>query len=517
MPSRYLYSPWGLLLLWTLWGMDGQTAPRQGRLSASLHRTTLSPARRLPNPKTEREHLRVTAPVRAFPGKKKPGFSTSFSKKPVPRPTLATKIASPPVEEREPPPLGEIAVMWARPRLPALPVNIFAAPSFAAHVIGELRANSSMLVGQQSTVHGGLCANWFSALPSGFVCAAQITVENGYLSSPPAREKSSGWQRFKYGVVSAFITRIQGSGGRYLRKILHRGDGVTVAKTQGDAVELIGKERLARRDVALVEPPNVPAVDLSGIPPGTSLAWVVPPVGEDTVPLFVSKQDKHPVAQLPRYSIAYVVGANPDQTTRQTVLLPELSKKVLLASDAKKPAWISTQQFEVETQKLRRVSPVSPPPGVSAEERWIDIFLREQVATAYQGEKPLFAALVSTGTSGATPPGSFTIYRKYLTQTMANLAGAPSQYDFREVPHAQFFNGRIGFHAVLWHDKLGHPVSHGCVNLSPAAAEQFFGFTSPELPTGWHTITTPKRSIGPTSAPGRTQTQLPGTRVIVRP
>ena len=91
---------------------------------------------------------------------------------------------------------------------------------------------------------------------------------------------------------------------------------------------------------------------------------------------------------------------------------------------------------------------------------------------------------------------------------MANLAGAASQYDFREVPHAQFFNGRIGLHAVLWHDNLGHAVSHGCVNLSPSAAAQFFAFTSPDLPAGWHTITTP--AYHSSTATGR------GTRVIVR-
>ena len=95
-----------------------------------------------------------------------------------------------------------------------------------------------------------------------------------------------------------------------------------------------------------------------------------------------------------------------------------------------------------------------------------------------------------------------------MTQTMANLAGAAEQYDFREVPHAQFFNGRIGLHAVLWHDKLGHAVSHGCVNLSPPAAEQFFAFTFPDLPIGWHTITTPAHHGGPPLSRG--------TRVIVR-
>src|SRR5262249_33137319 len=125
------------------------------------------------------------------------------------------------------------------------------------------------------------------------------------------------------------------------------------------------------------------------------------------------------------------------------------------------------------------------------------------------------AALVSTGKDAlghnATPPGAFYIYRKYTTQTMANIRGAESQYDFREVPYAQFFNGRIGLHAVLWHDLLGHPVSHGCVNLSPAAAGQFFPSPRPEMPIGWPPVTASAPATKVASSLG-----FRGTRVVVR-
>jgi hypothetical protein len=96
---------------------------------------------------------------------------------------------------------------------------------------------------------------------------------------------------------------------------------------------------------------------------------------------------------------------------------------------------------------------------------------------------------------------------------MANLAGSTSLYDYREVPHAQFFSGRFGLHAALWHDHLGHAVSHGCVNLSPADAERFFAFTRPALPEGWHAITASAPSAG--QAPADDGDALLGTRVVV--
>jgi lipoprotein-anchoring transpeptidase ErfK/SrfK len=154
---------------------------------------------------------------------------------------------------------------------------------------------------------------------------------------------------------------------------------------------------------------------------------------------------------------------------------------------------------EVEARHLRRVLRSPPPADLAPGERWIDVSLGEQVATAYEGAAPVFAALVSTAPHGGTPAGSYAVYRKYRRQTMANIAGARAQYDFRQVPHAQFFHGRFGLHAALWHDLLGHPVSHGCVNLSPADAERLFAFTAPALPPGWHALTTDS-----------------GTRIVVR-
>lgn len=528
MSSRRMHSPWGLLLLVTLGGTQAEGADRHGRFSAPLHRPTLSPGQgmrpivgshenwRLRKPPSEGHTRRPWAArppassAHKTVGKPPTGSALPTQAKVHPGqvPTATASKLPPLAPEFEPSPAGEVAVRWAVPKRRDLGVKVHVAPSYSAHTIGELRGQSAMLVGQPVQTKIGLCRTWLSALPTGYVCAADVEVEPGFLSNPPAQEKSTGWQRLRYGVVSALITKLRGGGSNYLRQILHKGDGVTVTQEKGDEVQIIGHKWLPRRDVQLYEPPNAPPVAIDTVPPGMRLGWVVPPIDEESAPVFLPKSEGGPVAYLPRYALVYVTDGSDGAPGRQSIVLPEATRAVLRAPGSSRPAWVSSTQFDVEVGQLRRMIPASPPAGLLPDERWIDIQLSQQVATAYQGTKPLFAALVSTGEHGATPPGSFFIYRKYLTQTMANLSGAASQYDFREVPHAQFFNGRIGLHAVLWHDKLGHAVSHGCVNLSPPAAAQFFAFTSPDLPIGWHSVTTAAHQGGPA--------HTRGTRVIVR-
>jgi hypothetical protein len=334
-----------------------------------------------------------------------------------------------------------------------------------------------------------------------------VTLEAGYASAPPAQETATRWQHYRYGVVTAKQVGLRSGAGKYLRATLQKGDGVTVVREVNGQTQLIDRQWLARKDLELMTPPAVTPLLLGTLPPGARPAWVVPAAGESLVPVYPlggSASELTSVALLPRYSMVLYTDA-PARPGRVLVLLTDESRAALKAY----PEAQAARAVELPAGSLRRFIPVAPPPEVGPEERWIDISLREQVATAYLGKTPLFTTLISTGKDGKTPPGSFFIYRKYLTQTMANQRGAAAQYDFREVPHAQFFNGRIGLHAVLWHDSLGNPVSHGCVNLSPAAAREFFAFSEPPLPTGWHSVTAGAPAPAPGPAPKTARVEPP--------
>jgi hypothetical protein len=125
--------------------------------------------------------------------------------------------------------------------------------------------------------------------------------------------------------------------------------------------------------------------------------------------------------------------------------------------------------------------------------KWVDIGIRSQVLTAYQGSRPVYVTLVSTGTgmlgdpetTHATPRGVFSIFAKHLTTKMSgDELGA--EYLIDDVPYVQYFHKSYAIHGAFWHNDFGQVHSHGCVNVAPADAAWLFEFTSPELPAGWH-------------------------------
>jgi hypothetical protein len=51
-----------------------------------------------------------------------------------------------------------------------------------------------------------------------------------------------------------------------------------------------------------------------------------------------------------------------------------------------------------------------------------------------------------------------------------------------------YFSGSYALHAAFWHERFGHPRSHGCVNIAPRDARWLFFWTAPNLPSAWHGI-----------------------------
>lgn len=128
------------------------------------------------------------------------------------------------------------------------------------------------------------------------------------------------------------------------------------------------------------------------------------------------------------------------------------------------------------------------PERVLPEEKWIHVDLNEQVLTAYEGDRWVFAALVSTGIDDwETPRGLSRVWLKSRHGLMDRTT-PPDRYHVEEVPDAQYFKGNIALHGAAWHDKFGRRASHGCVNLTPWDARWLFEWAPPALPEGWHVL-----------------------------
>jgi hypothetical protein len=134
--------------------------------------------------------------------------------------------------------------------------------------------------------------------------------------------------------------------------------------------------------------------------------------------------------------------------------------------------------------------------------KWIDVSIPRQTLVAYDGQRPVYATLVSTGVGGtgdpeethATAQGAFRIYEKHITVTMGGSEES-DPFDLRDVPFVQYFSEGFALHGVYWHDDFGRVHSHGCINLAPRDAAWLFNWTDPRTPPNWHAVTSKAGTI----------------------
>ncbi|MEO6953230.1 MAG: L,D-transpeptidase [Polyangia bacterium] len=138
---------------------------------------------------------------------------------------------------------------------------------------------------------------------------------------------------------------------------------------------------------------------------------------------------------------------------------------------------------------VRIVSARARPAEIPAGARWVDVDLHQQTLTAYEGDHPVFATLMSSGHGARrdwTHPGLYRVQHKLLYSDMHGERGEP--YDVDRVPYSLYFNANEALHGTYWHDKFGAPTSHGCVNLSLADARWLFSWAPPALPDQWSAV-----------------------------
>jgi len=153
--------------------------------------------------------------------------------------------------------------------------------------------------------------------------------------------------------------------------------------------------------------------------------------------------------------------------------------------------------------------PGPAPKNLGPGEKWIDINLSQQSLIAFEGDKPVYATIVSTGRRNdedkskdhRTPQGEFRVREKHIAATMEDDGASDGPYSIQDVPWIMYFEGGYAIHGAFWHSRFGRERSHGCVNMTPHDAKQVFAWAGPNLPEGWHGI--------------RATTENPGTRVVV--
>lgn len=125
------------------------------------------------------------------------------------------------------------------------------------------------------------------------------------------------------------------------------------------------------------------------------------------------------------------------------------------------------------------------PGGIGPDERWIDVNLGAQAASAMIGDRRVYLAYVTTGKPGwETPQGIFTIWRRVADETMtsASLGLDPGEeyYVLDNVLYTQYFDADgDALHLNYWQpDEIfgREPRSHGCVGMRLGDAAYFWEF-----------------------------------------
>jgi len=155
----------------------------------------------------------------------------------------------------------------------------------------------------------------------------------------------------------------------------------------------------------------------------------------------------------------------------------------------------SANGFWIQLSQLKLAKP-APPSDLAHNEKWIDVDLTRQTLVAFEGTRPVFGTLVSSGRRNLqdkekdfpTPTGTFHVKEKHVTTTMDGDVAADGPYSIEDVPWVMYFQGSYALHGAFWHDQFGNLRSHGCVNLAPEDARTVFAWSEPQLPLNWHGV-----------------------------
>jgi hypothetical protein len=125
---------------------------------------------------------------------------------------------------------------------------------------------------------------------------------------------------------------------------------------------------------------------------------------------------------------------------------------------------------------------VDPRPAeVGEDEFWVEVDLYEQTFAAYEGDRLVYATLISSGLNRwPTHEGLFQVWSRLREYKMSGAEGKIDYYFLEDVPYIMYFDDLhgIALHGTYWHDRFGYKHSHGCVNMPVKDAEWAFNWSA---------------------------------------
>jgi lipoprotein-anchoring transpeptidase ErfK/SrfK len=322
----------------------------------------------------------------------------------------------------------------------------------------------------------------------GYVCSSQVSKS----SAPPAvvedPKDPTSRNGFSYAILIKDEHLYDSPNGKPLETLRNTESYVTV---QGERI--VGKDTwlkvaggwLPKSATRAASAKGISALRGEILPEGTKLPWVF--VVAKDAKVFANPGDTTgeigTVKRFERFPVLETV-----ELEDTTPIKPVKGKTDVPPAERPKLKWARTELGWLEGKKLDWALQQPRPEGVSETDKWIFVDIEQQTLVAYEGDKPVFTTLFSSGRApNLTVTGLFHIHRVYRTHTMENAPGGTeeSYYYVADIPYTMFFHKTFAIHGTFWHDNFGFTRSHGCVNVTPADAKWIFDWINPQIPLGW--------------------------------
>jgi hypothetical protein len=290
----------------------------------------------------------------------------------------------------------------------------------------------------------------------------QSYFETGELTAPPVRAGAPLVARvLRKGAGLGFVGSVTTEGPRGPRRFVIASDGVLVP--------------VDRLDPALGSTWH--GVDLSA---------------DKNLPLgFVLKHEAHPY-QLSKSAVSRV--EDEELERRSAVFLTGRFRTVdgVRYEETLEGTWLR------ERDLIKVVKRSKFPDFVNEGTRWIDVSVALQTMTLYEGRKPVYTTLVSTGrdvlgdpsTSASTPQGSFPVQRASLL-TPLDEREVDQAFEPRDAPFGIEFAPGASIVAHYWSDNAGEARTFHNIALTPVDAFRVFEWVglSPSRGLSWQSVT----------------------------
>lgn len=221
--------------------------------------------------------------------------------------------------------------------------------------------------------------------------------------------------------------------------------------------EINAGEFVHEDDIRLGEPSDFQGVAITS-QPERPFGWVVQDVTPSHEP---DGEPEESFARLPRFTFVEVYAA-------------VLGEDDWLWYDIGDGRWAKQTYFSLVDVNPR-------PEEVGENEFWTEVDLYEQTFAAYEGDRMVYATLISSGLNRwPTREGLFQVWDRWYENKMSGAEGQIDYYFLEDIPYIMYFdrfNG-IALHGTYWHNRFGYKHSHGCVNMTIKDAEWVFNWSA---------------------------------------